>query len=59
MDKDPDGASRLTPLTDFKLPDQLQRGDIEQAYRLGRFGGVPSSREFLVELNADQEEVEE
>ncbi|MCY4054533.1 MAG: ATP-binding protein [Cyanobacteria bacterium MAG CAR4_bin_6] len=55
-DKDPDGASRLTPLTDFKLPDQLRHDDIEQAYRLGRFGGVPNSREFLVELNADQGE---
>ena len=57
-DKDSDGASRLTPLTDFKLPppDQLSHRDIEQAYRLGRFGGVPNSREFLVELNADQGE---
>ena len=60
-DKDPDGASRLTPLTDFKLPpsDQLRHGDIEQAYRRGRFGGVPSSREFLVELDADQGEENE
>ena len=57
-DKDPDGASRLTPLTDFKLPPpgELRHGDIEQAYRLGRFGGVPGSREFLVEIDADQEE---
>ena len=55
-DKDPDGASRLTPLTDFKLPDQLRHGDIEQAYRLGRFGGVPNSREFLADLNAGQGE---
>lgn len=57
-DKDPDGASRLTPLTDFKLPppDQLKHSDIEQAYRRGRFGGVPGSREFLVELDADQGE---
>jgi len=57
-DKDSDGASRLTPLTDFELPrpDQLSHRDIEQAYRLGRFGGVPNSREFLVELNADQGE---
>ncbi|MYF37112.1 MAG: ATP-binding protein, partial [Synechococcus sp. SB0678_bin_12] len=58
-DKDPDGASHLTPLTDFKLPDQLRHGDIEQAYRHGRFGGVPNSREFLVELNADKEEDKE
>ena len=55
-DKDPDGVSRLTPLTDFKLPDQLRHDDIEQAYRLGRFGGVHNSREFLVELNANQGE---
>lgn len=56
-DKDSDGASRLTPLTDFKLPppDELRHGDIEQAYRRGRFGGVPKSREFLVEFDADQE----
>lgn len=60
-DKDLDGASRLTPLTDFKLPPpgQLRHGDIEQAYRLGRFGGVPNSREFLVELNADKGEDKE
>ena len=57
-DKDPDGASHLTPLTDFKLPPpgELRHGDIEQAYRLGRFGGVPGSREFLVELDGDQGE---
>ena len=55
-DKDPDGASRLTPLTDFKLPPpgELRHGDIEQAYRLGCLGGVPGSREFLVELDGDQ-----
>lgn len=60
-DKDSDGASRLTPLTDFKLPppDELRHGDIEQAYRRGRFGGVPKSREFLVEFDADQEEENE
>ncbi len=60
-DKDSDGASRLTPLTDFKLPPpgELRHGDIEQAYRLGRFGGVPGSREFLVELDADQGEENE
>ena len=57
-DKDPDGASRLTPLTDFKLPPpgELRHGDIEQAYRRGRFGGVPGFREFLVELDGDQGE---
>ena len=55
-EKDSDGASQLTPLTDFKLPppDQLQHGDIEQAYRRGSFGGVPGTREFLVEPDADQ-----
>ena len=57
-DKDPGGASHLTPLTDFKLspPGELRHGDIEQAYRLGCFGGVPGSREFLVELDGDQGE---
>lgn len=60
-DKDSDGASRLTPLTDFKLPPpgEVRHGDIEQAYRRGRFGGVPKSREFLVEFDADQEEENE
>ena len=59
-EKGSDGVSRLTPLTDFKLPPphQLQHGDIEQAYRLGRFGGVPGSREFLVEPDTDQGEEE-
>ena len=58
LDKGADGASRLTPLTDFKLPppEQLKHRGIEQAYRLGRFGGVPSTREFLVDLNADKGE---
>ena len=33
MDKDPDGVSHLTPLTDFKLPppEQLRNGDVQQA----------------------------
>ncbi|MCY4054478.1 MAG: hypothetical protein OXF25_10765, partial [Cyanobacteria bacterium MAG CAR3_bin_5] len=59
--KDPDDTSYLTPLTDFKLPppERLRHGDIEQAYRLGRFGGVPNSRQFLVERNADQGEEKE
>ena len=65
LDKNADGASRLTPLTDFKLqpPEKLKHRDIEQNYRdieqnyrLGRFGGVPSTREFLVDLNADKGE---
>ena len=43
-DKDHEGASTFTPLTDFKL---RSRVDFEKAYRNGRFGGVPSTNEFL------------
>ncbi len=42
--KDNEGASRFTPLTDFKL---RSREDIERAYRNGRLGGVPASDEFI------------
>jgi energy-coupling factor transporter ATP-binding protein EcfA2 len=38
VDKDREGVSRLTPLTDYKT---LKRDDIRRAYHLGRFGGVP------------------
>ena len=44
-DKDHDGASKFTPLTDFKL---RSRDDVERAYRYGRLGGVPSVDDFLV-----------
>ncbi len=43
-EKDNEGASHFTPLTDFKL---RSRDDIERAYRNGRFGGVPASDEFI------------
>ena len=43
-EKDHEGASRFTPLTDYKL---RSRDDIERAYRSGRLGGVPASDEFL------------
>ncbi len=43
-EKDHEGASRFSPLTDFKL---RSRDDIERAYRNGRFGGVPASDEFI------------
>ena len=46
-DKDRDGASKFTPLTDFKL---RSRDDVERAYRYGRLGGVPSVDDFLVDL---------
>ena len=44
-DKDHDGASKFTPLTDFKL---RSRDDVERAYRYGRLGGIPSVDDFLV-----------
>lgn len=47
-DKDADGTSRFTPLTDFKL---RSRDDIERAYRLGRLGGVPIGDEFFLSLH--------
>lgn len=44
-DKDRDGFSRFTPLTDFRL---RSRDDVERAYRYGRLGGLPAVDEFLV-----------
>ena len=46
-DKDREGASRFTPLTDFNL---RSRDNIERAYRFGRLGGVPYGDEFAVEF---------
>ena len=43
-DKNREGASEFTPLTNFKL---RSRDDIERAYRHGRFGGVPVADDFL------------
>ena len=47
-DKDYEGVSRFTPLTEFKL---RSRDDIEKAYRKGRLGGVPSADDFYLELS--------
>ncbi len=50
-DKNRDGASGFTPLTDFKL---RSRDDIERAYRHGRFGGVPAADDFLLAFDDDR-----
>ena len=42
-----DGASSFTPLTDYRL---RSRDDLERAYRHGRVGGVPTGRDFAVDL---------
>ena len=47
-DKDRDGVSRFTPLTEFRL---RSRDDIEKAYRTGRLGGVPSADDFYLEFS--------
>ena len=44
-DKNHEGASEFTPLTDFRL---RTRDDIERAYRHGRLGGVPAADDFLL-----------
>ena len=50
-DKNREGASEFTPLTDFKL---RSRDDIEKAYRGGRLGGVPAADDFLVAFDDDR-----
>ena len=50
-DKNREGVSRFTPLTDFKL---RSRDDIERAYRHGRFGGVPTADDFLFAFDDDR-----
>ena len=50
-DKNHEGVSRFTPMSDFKL---RSRDDIEKAYRNGRLGGIPSGSEFAIELDDDQ-----
>ena len=45
-DKDRDGVSRFTPLTDFKL---RARDDVERADRNGRLGGVPTDNELVID----------
>ena len=54
-DKDRQGASRFTPLSDFKL---RSRDDIERAYRNGRVGGVPSGNEFRTRFDDSTRSVE-
>ena len=50
-DKNRNGVSGFTPLTDFKL---RSRNDIERAYRNGRLGGVPTADDFLVAFDGDR-----
>ena len=50
-DKNRDGVSGFTPLTDFKL---RSRDDVERAYRHGRFGGVPTADDFLFVFDDDR-----
>ena len=50
-DKNGEGATQFTPMTDFKL---RSRDDIEKAYRLGRFGGAPIGDEFHLEICRDK-----
>ena len=47
-EKGGEGISHYSPLTDYRL---RSRDNIEQAYRQGRVGGVPSRRDFLVNFN--------
>lgn len=46
-DKDCDGVSSFTPLSDYKI-----RGDFERAYRNGRVGGSPNFHQFFLDLTA-------
>lgn len=50
-DKSREGITHFTPLTDFKL---RSRDDVEKAYRLGRFGGVPVDDDFYVSFLDDE-----
>ena len=45
VDKDLEGMSTFTPLSDYKL-----RGDFERAYRYGRVGGAPDLHQFFLDL---------
>lgn len=47
VEKDQDGVSSFTPLTDFHLSPDTK---IEQAYRDGRFGGTPDLHEFRLDI---------
>ncbi len=50
-EKSGEGDTRFTPLTEFKL---RSRDDIEKAYRLGRFGGVPIGDEFFLDIRREE-----
>ena len=50
-EKDEDGVSRFTPLTDYKLGSM---DDVEKAYRRGRLGGISVSDDFFVQLERDE-----
>ena len=45
VDKDRQGVSSFTPLSDYRL-----RGDFETAYRHGRVGGLPAVHQFFLDL---------
>ncbi len=47
VNKDSEGVTSLTPLTDFHLP---PRANIERAYRDGRLGGTPDLYSFLLTI---------
>ena len=49
-DKDSDGVSVFTPLTEYKL---RSRDDFEKVYRQGRLGGVPSADEFFLAWDSE------
>ena len=51
VDKGSDGVSVITPLTEYKL---RSRDDIERVYRQGRLGGVPSTDEFLLAWDSEE-----
>ena len=50
-DKSREGASRFTPLTEFKI---RSRDDIEKAYRHGRLGGVPMGDDFFIDFDSSE-----
>ena len=50
-DKDSDGVSGFTPLTEYKL---RSRDDLEKVYRQGRLGGVPSTDEFFLAWDSER-----
>ena len=47
VDKNQNGVSSFTPLTDFHLAPDTK---IEQAYRDGRFGGTPNLHDFQLDI---------